>query len=280
MATDHASLTDNSQRLLDNIRIVLVNTSHPGNIGGVARAMKNMGLTQLYLVEPKDYPSPQAQWRAANAMDVLEGAKVVATLDEAISDCGLVVGTSARERRIPWPLFTPRECGQRAIVEAPVHPIAIIFGREDRGLTNEELHKCHYHVHIPTNPNYSSLNLAAAVQVLTYELRMSCLEMQNSGEALHFNDWDMPPAKLDAVENYYTHLQETLESLGFIKPNNPRQTMTRLRRLYNRIRLDEMEVAIMRGMLTSIQNYMFHTDNKIKRLKDNDADASESDKSQ
>jgi tRNA (cytidine32/uridine32-2'-O)-methyltransferase len=118
------------------------------------------------------------------------------------------------------------------------------------------------------------------VQVLTYELRMSCLEMQNSGEALHFNDWDMPPAKLDAVENYYKHLQETLESLGFIKPNNPRQTMTRLRRLYNRIRLDEMEVAIMRGMLTSIQNYMFHADNKIKRLKDNDADASESDKSQ
>jgi tRNA (cytidine32/uridine32-2'-O)-methyltransferase len=213
-------------------------------------------------------------------MDVLDGATVVATLDEAISDCGLVVGTSARERRIPWPLFTPRECGQRAVVEAPVHPIAIIFGREDRGLTNEELHKCHYHVHIPTNPDYSSLNLAAAVQVLTYELRMSCLEMQNSGEPLHFNDWDMPPAKLDAVENYYTHLQETLESLGFIKPNNPRQTMTRLRRLYNRIRLDEMEVAIMRGILTSIQNYMFHTDNKINRLKDNDADASESDKSQ
>jgi tRNA (cytidine32/uridine32-2'-O)-methyltransferase len=280
MASDHASLTDNSQRLLDNIRIVLVNTSHPGNIGGVARAMKNMGLTQLYLVEPKDYPSPQAQWRAANAMDVLEGATVVATLDEAISDCGLVVGTSARERRIPWPLFTPRECGERAIDEASEHPIAIIFGREDRGLTNEELHKCHYHVHIPTNPDYSSLNLAAAVQVLTYELRMSCLEMQNSGKALHFNDWDMPPAKLDAVENYYTHLQETLESLGFIKPNNPRQTMTRLRRLYNRVRLDEMEVAIMRGMLTSIQNYIFHTDNKIKRLSGENDDAGDSDRSQ
>lgn len=279
MASDHASLTDNSQQLLDNIRIVLVNTSHPGNIGGVARAMKNMGLTQLYLVEPKDYPAPQAQWRAANAMDVLEGATVVATLDEAISDCGLVVGTSARERRIPWPLFTPRECGERSIVEASEHPIAIIFGREDRGLTNEELHKCHYHVHIPTNPDYSSLNLAAAVQVLTYELRMSCLEKQNSGEALHFNDWDMPPAKLDAVENYYTHLQETLESLGFIKPDNPRQTMTRLRRLYNRIRLDEMEVAIMRGMLTSIQNYMFHTDNKIKRLNEENDDACDSDKS-
>lgn len=279
MASDHASLTDNSQQLLDNIRIVLVNTSHPGNIGGVARAMKNMGLTQLYLVEPKDYPAPQAQWRAANAMDVLEGATVVATLDEAISDCGLVVGTSARERRIPWPLFTPRECGERSIVEASEHPIAIIFGREDRGLTNEELHKCHYHVHIPTNPDYSSLNLAAAVQVLTYELRMSCLEKQNSGEALHFNDWDMPPAKLDAVENYYTHLQETLESLGFIKPDNPRQTMTRLRRLYNRIRLDEMEVAIMRGMLTSIQNYMFHMDNKIKRLNEENDDACDSDKS-
>ncbi len=161
-----------------------------------------------------------------------------------------------------------------------MHPIAIIFGREDRGLTNEELHKCHYHVHIPTNPDYSSLNLAAAVQVLTYELRMSCLEMQNAGEALHFNDWDMPPAKLDAVENYYTHLQKTLESLGFIKSDNPRQTMTRLRRLYNRVRLDEMEVAIMRGMLTSIQNFMFHTNKEIKRLKDKDVDTSESDKSQ
>jgi tRNA (cytidine32/uridine32-2'-O)-methyltransferase len=280
MASDHAFLTDKSQSLLDNIRIVLVNTSHPGNIGGVARAMKNMGLTQLYLVEPKDFPSDQAQWRAANAMDVLAGAKVVATLDEAILDCGLVVGTSARERRIPWPLFTPRECGQRAIIEASEHPIAILFGREDRGLTNEELHKCHYHVHIPSNPDYSSLNLAAAVQVLTYELRMNCLEMQNSGQELHFNDWDMPPAKLDAVENYYTHLQETLESLGFIKPDNPRQTMTRLRRLYNRVRLDEMEVAIMRGMLTSIQNYMFHTDNKIEALKDKNGTASDSDKSQ
>lgn len=275
MASDHASLTDSSQRLLDNIRIVLVNTSHPGNIGGVARAMKNMGLTQLYLVEPKDFPAHQAQWRAANAMDVLEGAKVVATLDEAISDCGLVVGTSARERRIPWPLFTPRECGQRAIVESSTHPIAIIFGREDRGLTNEELHKCHYHVHIPTNPDYSSLNLAAAVQVLTYELRMSCIEKQNAGESLHFDDWDMPPAKLDAVENYYVHLQETLESLGFVKPDNPRQTMTRLRRLYNRVRLDEMEVQIMRGMLTSIQNYMFHMDAKIKSLMGSDGESKE-----
>lgn len=267
MASDHASLTDESQAFLDNIRVVLVNTSHPGNIGGVARAMKNMGLTQLYLVEPKDYPSEQAQWRAANAGDVLAGAKVVANLDDAIADCGLVVGTSARERRIPWPLFTPRECGERAVVEAAEHPVAILFGREDRGLTNEELHKCHYHVHIPTNPDYSSLNLAAAVQVLTYELRMSCLTRQNSGEALHFDDWDMPPAKLDALENYYTHLQETLEKLGFIQPDNPRQTMTRLRRLYNRVRLDEMELAIMRGMLTSIQNYIFHAENKIESLK-------------
>ncbi len=272
MASDHASLTDESQTLLDNIRIVLVNTSHPGNIGGVARAMKNMGLTQLYLVEPKDYPSEQAQWRAANAGDVLAGAKVVASLDDAIADCGLVVGTSARERRIPWPLFTPRECGERAVVEASEHPIAILFGREDRGLTNEELHKCHYHVHIPTNPDYSSLNLAAAVQVLTYELRMSCLIKQNSGEALHFDDWDMPPAKLDALENYYSHLQDTLEKLGFIQTDNPRQTMTRLRRLYNRVRLDEMELAIMRGMLTSIQNYIFHTDNKIRGLKGRDGE--------
>ncbi len=266
MTSDQATITTESQAILDNIRIVLVNTSHPGNIGAVARAMKNMGLSQLYLVDPKEYPSEQAEWRASNAVDVLSSAHVVNHLDEAIAECGLVIGTSARERRIPWPLFTPRECGERSIVEAAEHPVAIVFGREDRGLTNEELHKCHYHVHIPSNPEYSSLNIAAAVQVVAYELRVTCLTSQQSGKPLHFDDWDMPPANSEALENYYEHLQETLQKLNFIQPDNPRQTMTRLRRLYNRVRLDEMELAIMRGMLTSIQNYIFHTNKRIEKL--------------
>lgn len=267
MSSDQATLMPEFQQKLDAIRIVLVNTTHPGNIGGVARAMKNMGLSQLVLVDPKEYPSEQADWRASNAQDVLAGAKVVTTLDEAIADCGLVVGTSARERRIPWPLLTPRECGTRALVEVNDHPVAIVFGREDRGLTNEELHKCHYHVHIPSNPEYSSLNLAAAVQVLAYELRTTCLEMQ-SGKALHFDDWDQPPANHQALESYYEHLEKTLQTLDFISKDNPRQTMTRLRRLYSRIRLDEMELAILRGVLTSIQNYIYHTDKQVQALKD------------
>ncbi len=274
MTSDQATITAESQAVLDNIRIVLVNTSHPGNIGAVARAMKNMGLSQLYLVDPKEYPSEQAEWRASNAVDVLSSAHVVNNLDEAIAECGLVIGTSARERRIPWPLFTPRECGERSIVEATQHPVAIVFGREDRGLTNEELHKCHYHVHIPSNPEYSSLNIAAAVQVITYELRVSCLTSQQSGKPLHFDDWDMPPANSEALENYYEHLQETLQKLNFIQPDNPRQTMTRLRRLYSRVRLDEMELAIMRGMLTSIQNYIFHTNKRIEALESEKRDGS------
>lgn len=250
---------------LDNIRIVLVNTSHPGNIGGAARALKNMGLTRLYLVAPRDFPAEKAVWRAAGALDVLDAAVVVETLDEAIAGCGLVVGTSARERRIPWPLVNPRECGERVIAESDTHEVAILFGREDRGLTNEELHKCHYHVHIPASEDYSSLNLAAAVQVIVYELRMAHLS-DDQGRAPSYTDWDMPPAKVEAQERYYEHLQETLEALGFLEPDNPRQTMTRLRRLYSRVRLDEMELGILRGMLTATQNYIYHTDQKLKKL--------------
>jgi tRNA (cytidine32/uridine32-2'-O)-methyltransferase len=265
MSTDQAILSSTSIQVLQSIRVVLVNTSHPGNIGGVARAMKNMGLSQLYLVSPQDYPSEKAQWRASNALDVLASAIVVDTLDEAIADCGLVIGTSARERRIPWPLVTPRECADRSYQESQVHPVAIVFGREDRGLTNEELHKCNYHVHIPSNPEYSSLNLAAAVQVIAYEIRMSCLT-QLEGKAIHFDDWDMPPAKNEALEHYYAHLQKTLEKIGFLEADNPRQTMTRLRRLYSRVRLDEMELNILRGVLTAMQNFVYHTDKKIEKI--------------
>ena len=242
-----------NEELLGKVRVVLVDTKHGGNIGGAARAIKNMGLNQLWLVSPKEYPSDRAVWRAANALDILDGAIVVDSLDEAVAGCGLVVGTSARDRRIPWPLLNPRECGRRVVSEARQHEAAIVFGREDRGLTNEELHKCTYHVHIPANPDYSSLNLAAAVQVLCYEIRMAALENE-SGDLPDLNEWDLPPAKADDLELYFQHLEQALVEIGFHDRDNPRQTMTRLRRLFGRIRLDEMELSILRGVLTSIQN--------------------------
>ena len=244
-----------------NIRIVLVNTTHPGNIGGAARAMKNMGLSRLYLVAPKEYPSDKAVWRSAGATDVLDNAVMVETLDDAISGCSLVVGTSARERRIPWPLLDPRECGESVWVEAGQHEVAIVFGREDRGLTNEELQKCNYHVNIPANEEYSSLNLATAVQVICYEVRMAYLK-ETKGKTLPNHTWDMPPADAGALENYYEHLEQTLTGLGFLDPANPKQTMTRLRRMYNRVRMDQMELNILRGVLTAMQNYVYYT-NKV-----------------
>lgn len=246
----------------DRIRIIMVNTSHPGNIGGAARAMKNMGLSQLYLVEPKEYPAEKAVWRAASALDVLDKAVVVDSLDEAIADCSLVIGTSARERRIPWPMLTPRECGEKSWAESASADVAIVFGREDRGLTNDELKKCHYHVHIPSNPDYSSLNIAAAIQVLCYEIRMAHLTVEQ-GKPISYDDWDVPRAKSQDLEYFYTHFEEALVKLEFLEADNPRQTMTRLRRLFNRIRMDEMELSIMRGILTAIQNYIHKAEKGI-----------------
>lgn len=250
-----------TENILQHIRMVMVNTTHPGNIGAAARAMKNMGLSRLYLVEPKEFPAEKAVWRAAGALDVLEKTVVVSTLEEAIADCGLVIGTSARGRRIPWPMLTPRECGERAITEAGQHEVAVVFGREDRGLTNEELQKCNFHVTIPSNPEYGVLNVAAALQVICYEIRMSWIEAVE-GKAPHFDEWDVPPASQQQMEHYFRHLEETLAQLDFLDPDNPRQTITRIRRLYNRLRLDEMELAILRGMLTSMQNYIFHNSSK------------------
>lgn len=241
---------------LDNIRIVLVNTSHPGNIGAVARAIKNMGLSQLVLVEPRKFPHDEATWRAASATDVLDGARVCASLEEAVADCGLVVGTSARGRRIPWPLLDPRHCAQRAYGEAAEHNVAFVFGREDRGLTNEELQLCHLHVNIPANEEYSSLNLAMAVQVISYELRMTHLSDELTADALA--DWDQPPATTEQLQRYFEHLEETLLELGFLNPKAPKQLMTRLRRLYNRARPDDMEMNILRGILTSTQYQLKH----------------------
>lgn len=205
---------------------------------------------------PEEYPADRARWRAANAVDILDSAVVVETLDEAIADCGLVIGSSARSRSIPWPMLDARECGRKAVSEAVAHPVAIVFGREDSGLSNDELQKCHYHVCIPANPDYSSLNLAAAVQVLCYEAHMAALESADGGFS-GVDDWDVPPARSRDMELYFQHLEQALVDIGFHDRNNPRQTMARLRRLYGRIRPDEMELAILRGVLTAMQNLVF-----------------------
>jgi tRNA (cytidine32/uridine32-2'-O)-methyltransferase len=236
---------------LDNIRIVLVNTSHPGNIGGVARAMKNMGLSRLYLVEPRQYPDEQAEWRAVSAGDVLEQAVVTSTLEEAVGDCQFVVGTSARGRSIPWPLLDPRRCAEQMAEASDRQQVAILFGREDRGLTNDELRLCNLHLHVPTSEDYSSLNLAMAVQIVCYELRM--LQVADQLPEAADDQWDEPFATSENMERYYTHLEETLVDIEFLDPAAPRQLMPRLRRLYSRVRLDKMELNILRGILTETQ---------------------------
>lgn len=233
--------------MLANIRIVLVNTSHPGNIGAAARAMKTMGLSTLYLVAPKIFPHDKAREMASNALDVLETAIVVPTLEQAIADCGLVIGTSARPRAIPWPTLSPRACAEKAMSVASLQTVALIFGREQSGLTNEELHQCHFHVQIPSNPDYNSLNLAAAVQVLTYELRVASLQDPSS------LSWDYAAATAQDVVGFYRHLEKVLVEIDFLNPKAPRQLMTRLRRLFNRARLDVMEVNILRGILGAVE---------------------------
>jgi tRNA (cytidine32/uridine32-2'-O)-methyltransferase len=239
---------------LDNVRIVLVNTSHPGNIGGVARAMKNMGLSRLYLVEPRRFPDPEAVWRAASAADLLESAVVTESLGAAIGDCQFVVGTSARERRIPWPLLDPRRCAERIAEVSPREQVAVLFGREDRGLTNDELKVCNLHLNVPTAEAYSSLNLAMAVQIVCYELRM--LLVEGRLPTVEDQQWDAPFATLENMERFYVHLEQALADIGFLNPAAPRQLMPRLRRLYSRVRLDEMELNILRGILTETQKWV------------------------
>ncbi len=252
---------ENQQNCFNNIRIVLVNTSHPGNIGATARAMKNMGLSHLTLVDPEQFPSPVASGRAVAAVDILERAKVVATLEEAVSDCGLVIGASARVRRIPWPLMSPVETAVKVADESRLNQVALVFGREDSGLTNEELQLCHFHVHIAADENYSSLNLAAAVMVICYEVRMELLRLasltapapvQNDETIVEGVDWDVPKATGQQLENFYTHLEQTLVDLYFHDPENPRLLMMRMRRLFGRIRPDQMEISILRGLLSHV----------------------------
>ena len=233
--------------MLENIRIVLVNTSHTGNIGSTARAMKTMGLSQLVLVDPLSPPDGQASALAAGAGDVLASARQVSTLAEAIQGCGLVIGTSARSRTLSWPMLEPRECGEKLISEVTQYPVALVFGRENNGLSNDELQQCHFHVCIPANPEYSSLNLAAAVQTLCYEVRMAFLHKTREPEVLE------PYPLVDDLEAFYSHLEQTLLKTNFIKTQHPGMVMPKLRRLFNRTRPDEQEFNILRGILASIE---------------------------
>ncbi|PJE79382.1 tRNA (cytidine/uridine-2'-O-)-methyltransferase TrmJ [invertebrate metagenome] len=238
--------------MLDHIRIVLVNPTHPGNIGAAARAMKAMGLADLCLVEPKEFPSGIATALASGADDILDNAKIVSSVEEAISDCHYVVGTSARIRGISLPLGSPRSCSVRMIEEAVAgNKVAILFGREDRGLTNEELQHCQVQIHIPTDEHFSSLNLSQAVQVICYELRMSALEIHGGVAMPKVKSHEL--VSVDDMEHYYAHLYETLIEIGFLDHSSHQKIMAKLRRLYGRIRPDSVELAILRGILSETQ---------------------------
>ncbi|MDI9817669.1 MULTISPECIES: RNA methyltransferase [unclassified Legionella] len=232
-----------------SIRIVLISTSHPGNIGSAARAMKTMGLDRLYLVSPKAFPHQKAYEMAAGADDILEGAIVTDSLDEALKGCQLILATSARPRGIALPGLTPRECATLISERPDSTEVAILFGREHAGLTNEELLRSHYHINIPSNPEYSSLNLSQAVQIIAYELRMKLLapvaEVSLSHDRL---------ATAEEVEQFYDHLTAVMTAINFLKPSRPtRRLLQRIRRLFNRARLEHMEVTILRGILSHVQ---------------------------
>lgn len=230
--------------MLDNVRIVLVNTTHPGNIGAAARAMKTMGLTRLYLVNPSRFPSAEATAMASGADDLLQRAVVCETLAEAIADCGLVLGTSARQRSLAWPELPVDEAAGRAAGEAASHPVALLFGRERYGLTNDELKTCHYLVYIPTPGPYGSLNLAQAVQVASYELSRHAAAERRAPQH--------EPASAERMESFYGHLETTLRDLDFLHEQSDK-LMLRLRRLFNRARPNVDELNILRGILSNAQ---------------------------
>lgn len=234
-----------------SVRIVLVATSHPGNIGSAARAMKTMGLDRLYLVTPKLFPDLRAYEMAAGADDVLETCTVADSLHDAIKDCQLVIATTARQRELSIPELLPRECAELAIRQQDDTEVAIVFGNERTGLTNDELLQCHYQVNIPSNPDYSSLNLAQAVQIIAYELRMNQLTLS---EPLAIQQEKL--ATVEEVEQLYEHLSDVLLAIKFLKPDNPGRVQQRIRRLFNRMRFENMEVSMLRGMLSQMQKFL------------------------
>jgi len=233
--------------MLDNIRVILLGTSHPGNIGSVARAMKTMGLSDLVLVSPQCVINEKSMALSAGASDVLNQHKIFTTLEEAVADCGLVIGASARQRALDWPMLDPREMGKKVVQEASIHRVALVFGRESSGLSNDELQKCHFHVFIPANRDYNSLNLAMAVQILSYEVRMAFLNE---------NKVQVPQKKYplsQEIEGMFEHLEETLFDTQFINAAHPGQVMQKLRRFFNRARPEKIEIRMWRGIFTSIQ---------------------------
>jgi tRNA (cytidine32/uridine32-2'-O)-methyltransferase len=236
--------------MLEQIKIVLVETSHPGNIGATARAMKTMGLKELVLVSPKFFPDSEATAMASGAGDLLDSCQVVADLTEALADCQLVFGTTARKRDLEWPMYSPRqlsEVAQSKIVEGA--KIAIVFGRERTGLTNEELWLCHAGVMIPTSAEYHSLNLAQAVQIIAYECRMQL------GSPLEFVKSENLLVDIAAMEQFYQHLEQVLVAIQFMRADEPKRLMPKLRRLFNRSGIEVSEMNILRGILNQIQKY-------------------------
>jgi TrmH family RNA methyltransferase len=231
-----------------SIRIVLVDPAHPGNIGAVARAMKNMGLSELHLVRPRFFPNSEATARASGAEDVLNAATVHEHFADAIAECGLVVGTSARSRHLSFDLVEPRECALQVAAAAQSGNVALVFGSERIGLTNDELSCCNLLVTIPTNSEYSSLNLAMAVQVLAYEVWLNIRPEAPSTPPL-----EVPLASASEMARFYEHIEAVLEYIDFRDRHGGGHLMARIRRLFNRARLDQNEMNILRGILTAVQ---------------------------
>jgi TrmH family RNA methyltransferase len=240
---------DPASDVLSRFKVVLVEPSHPGNIGAAARAMKTMGLRELVLVNPNRFPSAEATERASSADDILKAARVVSTFPEAIAGCAWVLGASARTRSLNPDLLTPRQLTEALDERFPEGDIALVFGRERSGLTNEELEHCHAHLMVPTNPEYSSLNLAMAVQLFCYELRLWALERQGlqPGKALR-----RAPAPTEDMERFLEHLRSVMVATGFLDPEKPKRLMSRLRLLFNRAAPDRQEINILRGILTAV----------------------------
>ena len=230
---------------LANIRVVLCETSHPGNIGAAARAMKTMGLHDLHLVSPERFPDPQAEWLAARAVDVLSRATVHASVDDALRGTAFAVACSARTREMAVPATSAREAAGRAIEVARTQQVAIVFGNETYGLTTEQVNKCGLLAAIPANPQYPALNLAAAVQVLAYELRLASFGVPAATP-------DRELASHEEVEGFYRHLEAVMADIGFLDPERPKKLMPRLRRLFARAGLEREEVNILRGLLKGL----------------------------
>lgn len=233
---------------LSKIRFVLVETTHPGNIGASARAMKTMGLEDLFLVSPSHFPSPEATARAAGADDLLDRAKVFSDLDSALADCVWVLGTSARRRGKSVPVLDPEEAVAQLLEQAVSGSVAIVFGRESSGLTNDEVDRCNALVQIPTNPEFRSLNLGSAVQVLSYLCRRTAVE-EGTGDVIA----DRGPDRLasqEELESLFAHYERVLQLIEFLDPKNPRHIMRRLRHIFLRSSLTASEVRILRGILT------------------------------